>query len=119
MLFLLAAERADASTNDRLLDRDAEGKRRADHVSALFFFFLEEEVRCSVASKNKKKEVGRDKQVQTFLLFTPTVRQEGGKAAVAGKGTGGWSYNSLVRFESEARRGKKILKQLQGASFQK
>lgn len=74
MLLLLAAERADASTNDRLLDRDAEGKRRADHVSALFFF-LEEEVRCSVASKNNKKQVGRDKRWQTFLLFTPAVRQ--------------------------------------------
>lgn len=79
MLFLLAAERADASTNDRLLDRDAQEKD--ERIMCRHFFlvcFFSWRKRSDVLWPRKTtttKKVGRDKRVKTSPLFTPTVRR--------------------------------------------
>lgn len=72
MLFLLAAERADAPTNDCLLDQDAEAAD--ERIARRYGFFPggRGQMFSGLKKKQQKRQVGKDKRAQTFLS---TVRR--------------------------------------------
>lgn len=121
MLFLLAAERAGAPTNDRLLDRDAEAADGRITCPHSFFSWRKRSDVLWPQKNNKKKEASWERQTSAnFSLDSQTSQIETGTLAREVKlrrqvrAQRGRGFHRVVRFQSEI-----PVKQLQKEVFKR